>query len=355
MTLHSMFRKQEVAGASSDRKPRLRGWRVWGVAAALMAMQGCTAVYKTTGDILVNFGRAEMTPYLLQYDDIGMACATGEGFTPFLSSFESVGAKPGRLAVLVNTLAATCSDGKAWEQELRYLRDMRAGDVVSAQDARALQKRYAAVSAQRQYAAYQRMVDYYGEVDGPKDCPRLRSDFDEVVFMTGLLSGVQAVLNDAVADGSLGVPRDIAAKVERAAGCLDNEKWWGVPMGVRAALWNTLPMIAPDGVDAKAELRQAAAQGYQSGVRLASVLYVVSTYGTGDMDDVRAGIRGFAAHGKDLNADYRMMDSIAEFMITGISDRLWTEATGKRTPFDGLGTFWDDQGPQNDINIDDLL
>jgi len=39
-----------------------------------------------------------------------------------------------------------------------------------------------------------------------------------------------------------------------------------------------------------------------------------------------------------------------------VSDRLWTEATGSRTPVGGLGTFWDD-APKAvpSFDIDDLL
>lgn len=342
-------------GKSSSSRVFRSSVRGMGVAAALMVMQGCTMVYKTTGDILVNFGRGEMTAYVMTYDDLGMACATGEGFTPFLTSFETVGSKPNRLSVLMNTMAATCSDAQAAEEELRYLRAMNKGDVTEAQDARAAQKRYAQLSAKRQYEAYRRMVKQYGEIETLDDCPRLRQDFDEIVFMTGLLSGVQSLLNDAASDVSLGIPRDIAAKVERAAQCLDNEKWWGVPRGIRASLWNILPMLAPDNVDAMAELRQAAQRGYDSGVRLSSTLYVISAYSTGDDDEVRNGLRGFAQHDENLNPDYAMMDAIAGFMLLGISDRLWTEATGKRTPFGGLGTFWDESTGDSDINIDDLL
>ena len=50
-----------------------------------------------------------------------------------------------------------------------------------------------------------------------------------------------------------------------------------------------------------------------------------------------------------------MIDAIAEILVTGLSDRLWTENTGKRTPLNGLGTFWDDASSEPKMNIDDLL
>lgn len=353
-------------GSQPDRRPvsrlsicgagLLRPFRLAALLAGVMVLQGCSVIYKTTGDILVNYGRSEMTPYLLTYDDMGMACATGEGLTPFLVSFESVHAKPTRLAVLTNSMAAVCADNMALQEELRYGRAMRRGDTPEAQDARTLQKRHSEVAASRLYESYLRSVKQYGEVEHGGQCPRLRSEFDELVFMVGLISGVQALLHDATADVAVGVPRDIAAKVERAATCLDSEKWWGVPQGIRASLWNILPMLAPEGVDAWAELESSVDQGYAAGVRLASALYVVTGYSVGDDERVRRGIRGFAANNEELDPDYAMLDAISGFMVEGVSDRLWTEATGQRTPFKRLGTFWDDtRDSSSDVDIDDLL
>jgi len=57
------------------------------------------------------------------------------------------------------------------------------------------------------------------------------------------------------------------------------------------------------------------------------------------------------------NDDYRMLDVVATKMLLNLSDRMWTEATGARTPLGGLGTFWDDAKPASklSIDIDDLL
>ena len=329
--------------------------RVAALGAALAALPGCGMVYKTTGDVLISYGRAEMVPYLMTYQDVGMACATGEALTPLLLSFEAVGSHPDKLATLVYTVAATCTEALALEEELRYMRAIKEGRVTEAQDARSRQKELAEISARRQYEAYSRTVGEFGEADNGK-CPRLRNDFDEMVWMIGQVSGVQSLLNDATADTTVGVPRDVAAKVERGLACLDNEKWWGVPRGGRAALWNILPMLKPDNADAWAELERATRIGFEQGVRLPSALYAISAYSVGDDDRVRRAIREFTNNGTHLDPNYAMIDAIAHSLIKGISDRMWTEATGKRTPYGGLGTFWDDtrsSGPA--INIDDLL
>lgn len=323
--------------------------------ASLLVLQGCGMVYKTTGDVLMGFGRSEMLPHMMADDDTRIACAAGEAQTPLLLAFERVGSNPDKLAVLMYVTASSCTDELALEQELRYLRAVKQGNVGEAQDARILQKRYAAMSAKRQYEAYRRLMSAF---KNPKDgeCPKLKKEFDQLVWMIGMVGGVQALLNDSVADGSVGVPRDIAAKVERGAACLNNDQWWGAPRGIRASIWNILPMLAPANAQSWEELQKAADAGFRDGVRLGSAMYVLAAYSKGDDAHLRKAIRDFAANDKKINPEYRMMDVMAGSIISGISDRMWTEATGRRTPLGGLGTFWDDAAKsQPTMNIDDLL
>ena len=321
---------------------------------AAMLLHGCTVVYKGTGDVLVSYSKNEMVPHLLGYRDVGMACATGESLTPLLMSFGEVGSKPQKLAPLVYVTAAVCAEGQALEAELRYLQALKQGDSVAAQDARIQQKTHAEQAARRLYAAYRYTVQVYGE---PREdsCPRLRSDFDEMVWMVGLIAGVQALLNDATAETAVGIPRDVAAKVERGAACLDSDKWWGVPMATRAALWNILPMLAPTDADAWQAMEQASATGMERGVRLASALHVISAYSVDNDAQLRDAIRRFARHEGKLDADYALLDTIAGELILGVSHRMWMNATGHRTPFRGLGSFWDDRNDSSVIDIDDLL
>ncbi len=325
------------------------------IGGAILGLQGCGVIYKTTGDVLISFGRSEMLPYMMTYSDVRMACVTGEAQTPLLMSFERVGSKPEKLGAMVFTTAAACTEQLALDAELRYMRAVKDGRVNEAQDARIEQKRWSAVAAERQYAAYNYMIEAYGE-QKEGECPKLKTDFDELVWMVGNISGVQSLLNDGSSDGAVGVPRDIAAKVERNMKCLDNQKWWGVPRGVRAAVWNLLPMLAPPNSNAWAELEASAQTGFKSGIRLGSALYAMSAFSKGDDERLRKAIREYAANDKNLDPDYAMLDAIAGFIIEGISDREWTENTGKRTPVGGIGTFWDDaskSAPAVDIN--DLL
>ena len=90
-------------------------------------------------------------------------------------------------------------------------------------------------------------------------------------------------------------------------------------------------------------------------MRLGSALYAMAAYSKGDDARLKQAIRDFAAHGKNTNPNYRMLDAMAADIIQGLSDRLWTQATGKRTPFGELGTFWDDVQAQPKVDINDLI
>lgn len=332
----------------------LRIAAIGGVAATLSA---CGMVYKSTGDVLVKYGGAKMVPYLMETDDVGMACALGESLTPLLLSFESVGSKPDKLGTLVYTTAAACSDERALDAELRYLRAMEAGQVNEARDARAEQKRHAELAARRQLQGYERAVKAFGEATNDS-CPKLRNEFDGLVWMIGQIDGLQALLNDAVADGAVGVSRDLLSKVERGAACMDDEEWWGTPSAIRGTIWTILPNLAPEGVNGWAHLEAGVKKGLAAGVRLPSALYVLTAYNVDDQTRVREGIRAFAQTENKLDENYLLIDAIAQQLISAVSDRAWTKATGQRTPHGGLGTFWDDAATQpedDDFDIDDFL
>ena len=58
-------------------------------------------------------------------------------------------------------------------------------------------------------------VDAFGKIGNGK-CPKLGSDTEQMEYLTGLLTSVQAVLSDIRAGSSVGVPQDIAARAGRA-------------------------------------------------------------------------------------------------------------------------------------------
>jgi hypothetical protein len=127
---------------------------------------------------------------------------------------------------------------------------------------------------------------------------------------------------------------------------------------MQAAVWTMMPGNAPDGIDPWQELADASVMAHESGVRLAQAIEVVIAEGSGNEERLRDAIRRHAQSVKQTpsNVQYRMLDILATQQVLAGSDRLWTEATGSRTPIGGLGTFWDDASPAEEaLGINDFL
>ncbi len=333
-----------------------------GLWVALGSVVAACSPVKMGGELAVKMTEEKTLPFMLQDDDVDMACASGETLTPVLRSIAVTGADPDQLAAMTYVTAAYCSEQRAFSAEMRYLRAQHDNMIDDAEDARIVQKRQAAVAARRELAAYNDINHYFKthfhvEIGGR--CPSFHRNFDELSFLVGMIAGVQAMGADIQSQNQVGVPQDIAAKVERSMGCLDNTRWWGVPMAIRAAIWNILPGAAPPGADPWQTLAQAAKTGRARGVRLSYVVYALSAQTKGDEAHLRDALRSYAADSRNFSVDpkYHIFDAIAQSQILDISDRYWTEHTGSRTPIGGLGTFWDDKkdsAPTLNLNLDNL-
>lgn len=326
-----------------------------------LMLPGCSVVkhmiYKTTGDVMQNMAKDVTIPYTLSTSDLTVGCTMSEALSPLLLSFGRVTTAPDQIAVMMYVSEGTCEETRALEQELRYQRAIRHQLPDDAEDALISEKRHLSLAATRQYSAWKRLTEYYGEPGG-KECPELDSDFDQFIYLIGLLSGIQALNNDIQAEGAVGVPQDIGSKVERGASCLDDNKWWGVPMAMKATIWAMLPGATPKGENPWQRLDASSAKGDKARVRLADVLHVIAAYTKGDMATVKRVIKKHVEEIKKhpSNPEYRLIDKMATYNLLVLSDKLWTEHTGHRTPFGGLGTFWDDKkAPATDVmNLDDL-
>lgn len=321
----------------------------------LLTVSGCSSIYTTTGWFAYDFSESYAMPYVMKTDDSQMGCAMSEAMTPALLSFSELTWSPDRLATTMYMQAGACAEAEANEEGLTYLRAYNAQNIGEAKDARIRQKRLFALAANRQYKGYQHLVAEFGEPG--EVCPDIDED-EEFFWLLGLVSGLQAVMSDVRGQGEVGVPKDIAMKSVRGSQCLDAKRWWGVPKAMQAAVWTMMPDNAPEGVDPWQELAEASEMAGESGVRLAQAVEVVIADGSGNEERLRDAIRRHAQSVKTTpsNKEYRMLDIVATQQILAVSDRLWTEATGSRTPVGGLGTFWDDKSPAEEaLDINDLL
>jgi hypothetical protein len=331
---------------------------IW-VAALILTLFLTTVVLviKSTGKVLVWFIEDHAIPYVLQTDDVEMGCVMAEASALLVPSLAQINAAPYKLAVVFNFLSGSCAEFKAWEEELRYLRAIHATNVAEAQDARIAQKRFLNLAARRQLKGYRNLEFAYTEVPGG-DCPEFAAEDEEFFWLVGLMNGLQAVLNDLASEGGAKVPLDISLKVGRGAACLNNEKWWGLPKAIQAAIWVSFPGYKPKATDPLEVLEQAVQTGLQQGMRTVQVIAAKIYIGLGDIDRVKEVIRNNAAARNDLaaNPKFLFLDAVATIQLQAISDQLWTEAKGKRTPIGGLGGFWDDsQSTVDTVDIIDIL
>ena len=316
------------------------------VAVSTLTMSGCAVMESATSGITLNILEEGFTPPVLQMGDVDMVCNFALVNTPLVGAARNFYGDPALMETILMHSASVCSDTQMVGEELRYMRASRDKRPDEAQDARINQKRLMALSAHRQYAAFTRMKTkleqkYFFKYGS--NCPKFKRDFDELVYLLGSIAGLQAIQNDMGAQQTVGVPTDIAPQADFAMTCLNDTKWWGVPQATRAVVWSIIPG-GDEGKDVKGTFEKAMAQGERAGVRLPHVMAAIAAQSRDDTATTRSVVKRFAnVENFKPNRDYRLLDAIAEAQITNISDRLWTQNTGSRTPVNSLGKFWDDK------------
>ncbi|PSF06051.1 hypothetical protein C7H09_11980 [Marinobacter fuscus] len=330
----------------------------------VLLLTGCSAnpIYSTTGRVLSGYSESEATPYVMQMSDPEMACALGEGTDPLMYSFSRVTDAPESTGSLLMMLAANCTEYRAWEDELAYLRAGYRSDVPAAKDARERSKRHYAQTAERRYIAFQRAMAAYrfDPAAEPLACPDLVDDQQELTFLLGLLTGMQAIVNDSNSGAMAGVPRSIAPQAERAAQCLDNGKWGGLPNAVRALVWLLLPDTRPaQATDAWQVLNESAQQGVQAGIRASYAVQVVAAETFGRPRVLAQAIEGFAGADARIEVwdEFRLVDEVARDVVMFASDKHWSANYGHRTPpgFFGRMSFERNTDTTETMALDDLL
>jgi hypothetical protein len=329
----------------------MRRVRALSLALVPALVSGCAT---TLGDMLSDLNADYIVPAILGTSDVSAGCASGEALGALVISFAPYSRKASRSTVVPRTSAGMCLEGLAWDAELEAMRAYNNGDIPASKDARIRESRYHHYAATRYLGAYRVLEQEYG-VPGPDDaCPNLKTDSDTLIYMIGLSSGVLAIVHDAGASGSAGVPTSIGPAVVRGAACLDDDRWWGAPRAMQAALWALQP-DAPGAEDPWSTFEASVAKGEASAVRLAGAFYAQAAATVDNEERLRDAIRRDVASREASTADpsWQMLDAYAGLIIQHESDRIWTEATGHRTPIGDMGAFPDDA--QEDIELDDDL
>ncbi len=323
----------------------------------ILLLGGCsTFMHKNTAQLMSGMAEKYTVPYTMASHDLALACSMSEAFSAFFLSLRELINDENTLPILFWMMSGQCDAEKAWAEELRYLRSVYMEDTAGARDALFSEKRLLMQAATRYWRAYQEAEQYF-QVDIGQDCPSFRNEFEQLAWLMAMLSGVQAVYYDNRAERLLAVPLDIANKAGRAAMCVEGQQWWGVPIALHAAVQMTLAQ--QDQVErSAAALKQAGMIGVEQGVRLALVLEAQVYLNRGNTEAVRRIIASFfMMTPKKLNVRWALFDKVAQLQMQMLSDRLWTEATGSRTPPGMFGRFWDEteQNQIDAVDIEELL
>ena len=339
----------------TSRMPRLL--TLLAVATSALTLGGCALIESNVSGTTLSILEDGFTPPTLEMSDVQMVCTFSAVNTPLVGAARNFYGDPSLMETVLLSSAGVCSENAALDEEMRYLRASREKRSDEAIDARVAQKRLLATAAERQYTAFFRMKTKLEQkyfIKYGKSCPRFKRDFDEMVYMLGSVAGLQAMQNDIAAQQTVGVPTDTAPLVEKAMGCLDNNKWWGVPRATQAVVWSIIPG-GSEGKDVAGTFESSMALGEKMGIRLPHVMAAVAAQSADDKARLRSIIKRFSSVPKfKPNSEYRLLDAIAESQITNMSDRMWTQNTGTRTPILGLGKFWDDK-VGGDIDAESFL
>ena len=327
-----------------------------GLAAVLLS--GCGLIYKPVGHTLNHYSLDEAVPYALSSGDLDKTtCGTGLALSQLMGSFSRVISRPSRTLLSTNLLAAMCSEAQAQDAHLLVLRALHNGETDTARDDRIIAQRWERITALRRYQVYRDTVDAYGEFGG-QSCPDLSNemgtDLDELQFMTGVLTSVQGLLSDIRANSSVGIPQNVAAEAGRAVSCLDNRKWWGLPEALEAVVWLSVPGNQPDGADPWGQLERSVAIGREQGMALPAMLYAIAAYGQSDTAREKQAIKAMAEiyNQNDTAGRFQILNEVAYSQAQYLSDRIWMEAEGHRTPLIALGSFPGDSSGASDDDFD---
>src|SRR5690625_2357947 len=227
----------------------LRNWQYLFWLSFSVLLSGCSTVYKPLGWVISSYSQDEVVSYVLAHADAHVSvCGTGEGLTQLVGSFGRVVKDPNYTLFYTELLTGFCAEAKAYEANLKHLRASQQNQTTIARDELMLAQRWHAIAAQRRMRAVEFVTAKYGAI-GNESCPKLFKAEDELTYMLGLVTALQAVRSDLLSGAQVGIKRDLAARTMRSSECLDNEAWWGVPQAIRSTVWAFVPGTLTNGED----------------------------------------------------------------------------------------------------------
>lgn len=320
--------------------------------AAVLALSGCS-VQKMAAEAVLDYTKTEAVPFLMAQSDLTSACTMGQGLGPVVSSLSRIELKTEEVGIGTMMAAGMCAEMVQREAELEKMRALYENRTAAAQDALIREKLGHNLAAARMYTAYENALATYGDLS--EGCRKYETETEELLSLLGVASGALALLHDFNSEKVVGIPLDVPVKIEKAAQCFDDKKWWGMPTALRASIWLSIPGSGPEGVDPLTAMEEAAREGDKQGVALARAMLAMMATNVGN-EEVKCRALAEASADGMKNEQYALLNAYAFQMMTHQSDMVWTRAQGYRAPYMTLGCPSAAQPSSvSDDDLDDIL
>ena len=200
-----LWRVHYVGGGSMTMGKRTRAFAAMGgIGVGLLLQTACVGIVE-------NSTLKKALPSAMASSDLGMSCAMGESLT---GAIEGLLGKPLHKALVLTYMsAAMCAEDDVWRYELDLMRADRNLEswpsvrLAERSDARTRKGRAHEVAAGRYLTAYEHLLAAYGvdeDASLGEKCPKLKSEEEQLLFLLGLTSGLNALVHDRAAQGAVG-------------------------------------------------------------------------------------------------------------------------------------------------------
>ena len=325
---------------------------------SLLTLSGCSKD-QMIGNHIRSYTLDHALPIILQTDDVPTICHANDGLAPLVMAYGRFNVETDLMLAFGYAGSSICTENEAMEKEIWSTLAEKQGWTDVAIDARIAQQLLNKDAGSKQLKAYQHTTAYfkkqYDYDFGEGQCPKLKEETDELLLFVGATSALQALQNDVSSGCLINIDMGIPPKVVNAMNCLDNQKWWGFPKSLQAALTVILPETPEKEAEGWKALQDAMDIGLKDGMRLGHTTYAVVANIKGREDYLREALKRFeAVPAEKINPKYRLLDAIAEQQMRHLADRFWIQHEGRRAPTEGYSQFLDEKR-KPDPSLDGLL